>query len=132
GEPEEMSSSLAFADLDGDGHLDLYVTNYVTSLKVCQNPDGTYGSCSPTNFDAQQDRLYHSRGDGTFGDLTEAAGIVAPDGKGLGVVVVDLDDDGRPDIYVANDTTPNFLFVNVGRPGEPKFIESGLESGSAL
>lgn len=132
GGSEEMTSSLAFADLDLDGHLDLYVVNYVTSLKVCQDSDGAYHSCSPTNFDAQQDRLYRNRADGTFEDVTEASGVVAADGKGLGVVVADFDDDGRPDIYVANDTTPNFLFQNSSVEGNLTFLEKGLTSGVAL
>ena len=131
-DPDEMSSSLALADLDSDGLADLYVANYVANLKVCPNPDGTYNSCRPSNFDARQDRLYHNRGDGTLEDLTQASGIVVSDGKGLGVLVADLDDDGRPDVYVANDTTPNFLFRNTSEPGRPAFVEEGLITGTAV
>lgn len=140
---EHMNTSVALADLNRDGNLDLYVVNYVDSLRVCRNPQGRISTCDPNNFNAEQDRLYGSRGDGTFEDLTDTAGIVAPDGKGLGIVVADLDDDGWDDIYVANDGTPNFLFRNTtGESSEtevtggpsigPRFVEQGLISGVAL
>jgi hypothetical protein len=74
------------------------------------------------------DRFYRNRGDGTFEDATAGAGLAEPDGKGLGVVWSDLDDDGWPDLYVANDTTPNLLFRNLGG----RFEEIGLAAGVAL
>jgi tetratricopeptide (TPR) repeat protein len=110
---EEMSSSLALADLNRNGYLDLYVVNYVDSLKVCRDSRGQISTCDPQNFGAQQDRLYVNSGAGKFEEVTSSAGIVAADGKGLGVVIADFDEDGWPDIYVANDTTPNFLFHNL-------------------
>lgn len=136
----QMSSSVALADLDRDGDLDLYVSNYVDGLKVCRDPTGRISTCDPSNFDGEQDRLYLNAGDGTFVDVTEASGIVAPNGKGLGVLVADLDDDGWPDIYVANDGTPNFFFRSQPDQLEasssewpiPKFKEEGLISGLAL
>ncbi|QDT97367.1 FG-GAP-like repeat-containing protein [Gimesia aquarii] len=129
---EVMSSSAAFADLDRDGLLDLYVVNYLDSIKICHSPDGTYSSCNPSNFEGEQDRLYHNRGDGTFEDITSESGIVVPDGKGLGIIIADLNEDGLPDVYVANDTTPNFLFRNLGAEDGIRFVEEGLLSGVAL
>ena len=129
---EAMSSSAAFADLDRDGLLDLYVVNYLDSIKVCHSPDGTYSSCNPSNFKDEQDRLYYNRGDGTFEDITSESGIVVPDGKGLGIIIADLNEDGLPDVYVANDTTPNFLFRNLGAENGIRFVEEGLLSGVAL
>src|SRR4029077_13698404 len=73
--------------------------------------------------------LYHNNGDGTFTDITESSGIGKALGKGLGVVVADFDDDGKPDIYVANDTTMNFLFHNLGGN---RFEDVSVLSGAAL
>ena len=125
----EMSSSLALADLDRDGNLDLYVVNYVDSLRICRDSQGNVSTCNPQNFSGVQDRLYQNSGDGRFVDVTSTAGVVTGDGKGLGVVTADLDDDGWVDIYVANDTNPNFLFKNLGGM---RFEEIGLASGTAL
>jgi hypothetical protein len=129
-----MSSSAAFADLDADGNLDLYVATYVESLKVCRAADGRVSACDPHSHEGPPDVLYRSNGDGTFTDVSEPSGVAAAeDGKGLGVVVADLDEDGKPDIYVSNDTTPNFLFANRTAPGGPlRFEERGLAAGAAL
>jgi hypothetical protein len=129
---QAWSSSLALADLNRDGNLDLYVVNYVDQLKVCRTPDGGYACCDPANFNGQQDRLYQSRGDGRFQDVTNASGILHSNGNGLGVLIVDLDDDRWPDIYVANDTTPNFLFHNERSSGPPTFTSHGLLAGVAV
>ena len=114
------STSAAFADLDDDGDLDLYVTNYVAYS--FRDPPCFLGtteqlpiSCSPMERAAVADRLWENLGDGTFRDSSKSSGIhdVAA-GKGLAVEIVDLNNDGRLDIYVANDTTENFLFINEG------------------
>jgi len=133
---EKMSSSLAAVDLNRDGNLDLYVVNYVDALKVCRNAQGEYSTCRPENFNGEQDELYLNRGDGSLEDITANSGITISDGKGLGVVTADLDGDGWPDVYVANDTTPNFLFHNQGQqsdtPGRVQLVERGLLSGAAM
>ncbi|MGE5193092.1 MAG: FG-GAP-like repeat-containing protein [Deltaproteobacteria bacterium] len=129
------STSLAWGDLDRDGNLDMYVANYVRDpVRVCRKESGALTTCHPHTFEAEQDVLYMSRGDGIFDDATHASGMLAPDGRGLGVIVADLDDDGWPDVYVANDGTPNFLFQNLGvQAGNGlKFAERGLTSGSSL
>lgn len=111
-------SSAMFFDMDADGDLDLYVTNYVHfSLQAYKKNKGGQGFAAyphPDQYLAAADLLYRNEGDGTFSDVTRAAGIVDLDGKGLGVAAVDLDGDDDLDIYVANDSTPNFLFENLG------------------
>ncbi len=111
--------SAGFFDLDNDGYLDLYVTNYL-DLKYETHPvcgaeaPARRSYCDPDAFSGVADRLYRNRGDGTFDDISERSGIANPEGKGLGVVMADIDGDGRMDIYVANDKTRNFLFKNNG------------------
>jgi hypothetical protein len=119
GGASEWSTSTGFLDYDRDGDLDLYVTNYLDySLK--DNPfcglrkDGYRMYCHPTMFDGMADRLFRNNGNGTFTDVSRAAGIANPAGKGLGVVFCDFDRDGDPDIYVANDMVRNFLYKNNG------------------
>lgn len=132
---EHWSTSLGWGDLNRDGYLDLYVVNYVVGhLRPCRNGAGRDVLCHPQIFVAAPDLLYLNRGDGTFADVTREAGLIAPDGRGLGVVIADFDDDGWPDIYVANDGNPCFLFHNL-RPdsqGIPHFAEIGFPSGTAL
>jgi hypothetical protein len=127
------SSSAAWGDLDGDGDLDLYVCNYVDydphHPLPCGSVDGRPGTCHPKHVDAVQDECYFNQGDGTFTGEAEKSGMYAPDGKGLGVVIADFNNDALPDIYVANDTTPNFLFIN---QGEGRFVESANVLGCAV
>jgi hypothetical protein len=112
------STSAAFADLDGDGDLDLYVATYVDfpakSAPFCAAPDGRRDYCGPEDLPAQPDRLYRNNGDGTFTEVSRTAGIDLPEGRGLGVLVADLTGDHRPDVYVANDSSPCWLFANRG------------------
>jgi hypothetical protein len=127
------SASCAFGDIDNDGYVDLYVTNYVDfsvqNNKYCVYTGDTRVYCHPNVYNGVPDILYRNNGDGTFTDVSRAAGIYRPDGKGLGVVFGDYDGDGWIDIYVANDSTPNFLFHNKGKG---VFEEVGLLAGVAV
>ena len=128
------SSSCAFADYDRDGNLDLYVVNYIV-FDIHENPwcglkeKGIRAYCEPDNFPAQSDTLFRNNGDGTFTDVTKSAGIYNTTGKGLGVVWGDYNNDGVPDIYVANDSTENFFYHN---NGDGTFEEVGFMVGVAL
>lgn len=127
------SSSAAFADADADGDLDLYVARYVDydpdEPIFCGDPEtGERRYCDPSLFVGSDDRYFVNDGDGKFQDATEAAGLGAADGRGLGVVFTDLDGDGHPDVYVANDETLNFLFRNLG---SGRFEDLSLASGTA-
>jgi len=119
GGANEWSTSAGFFDYDKDGKLDLYVANYL-DIRKGENPwcgerrPGYRTYCNPTIFDGVPDRLFHNNGDGTFTDVSRQAGIANPAGKGLGVVFCDVDRDGWPDIYVANDLVRNFLYRNKG------------------
>jgi hypothetical protein len=116
GDPR-WSASAAFADIDNDGDLDLYVANYIDftldNNKYCgeQGP-GRRAYCHPDEYNGVPDSLYRNKGNGVFEDVSAAAGVADPIGKGLGVVFLDLIDDGWQDIYVANDKTINFLYLN--------------------
>ncbi len=117
GDPR-WSSSAAFADYDRDGDLDLYVCNYVDftieTHKYCgERRPGYQAYCHPDEYGGVADTLYRNDG-GRFTDVTRAAGVHNPLGKGLGAVWGDYDSDGDPDLYVANDRTPNFLYRNNG------------------
>jgi enediyne biosynthesis protein E4 len=127
----EWSVSSAFADVDADGDLDLYVVNYVTydlAMEPCLDPDtGLLEYCHPRFYQAESDVLYRNEGDGTFVDVSREAGIGnAIEGKGLGVAACDYDNDGWVDIYVANDTTRNFLYRN---QGDGTFLDVALAAG---
>jgi hypothetical protein len=112
----------AFADLDGDGDLDLYVVHYLAdTVDAAGNPTvscnalaGAIGYCPPSAFSPEPDSLFRNNGDGTFSDVSAASGIARSAGNGLGLAIADFDDDGRLDIFVANDRTPNHLFHNLG------------------
>ena len=128
------STSCAFADVDNDGRVDLFVTNYVDAAvdnnKFCGDPGRRLRVyCHPLNYNPLPNVLYHNNGNGTFSDVSAQAGIGAYRGNGLGVVVGDYDDDGWPDVFVANDTMPNFLFHNEGKG---LFREVGLLAGVAV
>ena len=114
-EADRFSSGCAFLDLDADGYLDLYVVNYV-QFDLETNPEctrqGVRTYCTPEALQGAADILYRNNGDGTFTDITAKSGISGANGKGLGIVCGDIDNDGDVDIFVANDTTPNFLYRN--------------------
>ena len=126
----DWSTSAAFFDMENDGDLDLYVTNYVdTSFEtnpLCELKNiRTY--CYPGNYDGVADRLYQNLGGGRFRDVSAASGILNAEGKGLGVVAADFDDDGWTDLYVANDTVRNFHYRNNRQGG---FEDMTLLSGT--
>ena len=127
------STSAAWADFNGDGLPDLFVTQYVDWTLATNAPCQPLGPgtppdvCPPTRFNPLPPKLYLNNGDGTFRDASEGSGLKP--GKGLGVVAADFDEDGRPDIYVANDTVPNQLYLN---KGNGKFEEKGVFRGVAL
>ncbi len=127
------SASCAFGDVDNDGYVDLFVTNYVDfgvkNNKYCVYSGDTRVYCHPNVYNGIPDILYRNNGDGTFSDVSRQAGIYRTTGKGLGVVFGDYDGDGWQDIYVANDSVPNFLFHNKGKG---VFEEVGLLAGVAV
>jgi hypothetical protein len=133
------STGAAFADYDGDGNVDLFVTNYLDfhlddlpafgAASTCKYR-GLDVQCGPRGMPGAGDGLYHNNGDGTFTEVSKAAGTNDPDGYyGLGVVWSDFSNTGRPEPFIANDATPNFLYRN---DGNGKFSEVGMETGTAL
>jgi hypothetical protein len=129
---KEWGTSASFFDYDNDGYLDLYVCNYLSF-----NPDGQVACdffegrpyCYLSRFKGSPSALYHNNRDGTFTDVSRAAGIAQHFGKGLGVITFDYNNDGKVDIFQANDGTPNFLFRN---NGDRTFSEVALEAECAL
>jgi enediyne biosynthesis protein E4 len=132
GDPR-YSTSAAFLDYDRDGDLDLFVCNYLrwdakTELP-CFAGDRVRIYCPPTRYPGARSTLYRNEGGGRFRDVTTAAGIRNPAGKSLGVAVYDLNRDGRPDLYVANDLEPNCAFIQ-GADG--RFSDQAPELGIAV
>jgi hypothetical protein len=127
------NASCAFGDIDNDGDVDLYVTRYVDYTpegnKYC--PLRTARAyCHPNEYNGLPHLLFRNNGNGTFTDISLESGILQrPNGNGLGIVFGDYDNDGWIDIYVANDSTPNFLFHNLGKG---KFEEVGFRAGVAV
>jgi len=122
------STSAAFFDYDNDGYLDLFVCRYLdwdfSKNIFCGDSRPGYRSyCHPDNFKGVSNILYHNNGDGTFTDVTRKAGLQTADGKALGVVCADFNDDGRVDIFVANDAVRNYLYIN---NGDGTFTENAL------
>lgn len=127
----QWGTSAAFLDYDNDGYLDLFVCNYLDYDEKnlpCTFYEGK-PYCLIKKFDGSASSLFHNNGDGTFADVSQKAGIAELKGKGLGVIAVDYDNDGRTDIFQANDAAANFLFHN---SGDGTFSEVALEAGVAL
>ncbi|TDJ75652.1 MAG: CRTAC1 family protein [Planctomycetota bacterium] len=124
----------AFLDYDGDGDLDLFLVNYIgwaSSRELeCPSSRGGRDYCNPNNYDTPaRDVLYRNDGGGRFTEVSEAAGLHAAFGNGLGIAWGDVNGDGRVDVYVANDGMPNQLWMNVGGG---RFEDRGLEAGCAV
>ncbi len=137
-EPPRWSTGCAFVDYDRDGYLDLFVANYIElDLATAPVPEsgpclykGVLVACGPPGLAGGKNILYHNNGDGTFSDVSEAAGITQANGTyGLGVLTADFDNDGWPDIYVANDSTASALYRN---QQDGTFVDVGIIAGAAL
>jgi enediyne biosynthesis protein E4 len=131
--PRELSTSAAWVDFDKDGHLDLVVGNYVqwaqeTDL-YCTLDGKSKSYCTPESYKGTAARLWHNRGDGTFEDVTQKAGLGDPTSKTMGIAVLDYDNDGWPDLLFSNDTQPNKLYRN---KGNGTFSEKGVIAGIAF
>ena len=131
--PKEFSTSAAWVDYDEDGRLDLVVANYVqwspeTDL-YCTLDGKSKSYCTPESYKGTSVRLWHNRGDGTFEDATQKAGLGDPTSKTLGIAVLDYDNDGWPDLAFSNDTQPNKLYHN---NGNGTFTEKAVVAGVAF
>lgn len=135
---QRHNTGCAFLDYNKDGNLDLFVANYIDfDPKTAPLPEsgpckykGILVACGPPGLQGGKNILFRNNGDGTFSDVSEAAGILKTEGTfGLGVIVADFDNDGWPDIYVANDSTSSALYRN-NRDGT--FTDIGIESGAAF
>lgn len=127
---DRWTTAAGFADLDLDGDLDLVAVTYVEidprNTPDCRDPLDKPMHCPPGHFPAQVDHLFRNNGDGTFTDVSREAGFDVPAGLGLGLTIVDLDEDGKLDVFVANDAAPDFYFHNLGGL---RFEEIGVNSG---
>ena len=127
------SIAATFFDYDRDSFLDLYVVNYVDfsleNHKNCLGISTLPDYCTPNSYVASADQLFRNNGDGSFEDVSRESGILDKRGNGLGVLALDVNEDGNMDLYVANDATPNFLWVQ-SEVGE--FVERALETGVAV
>ena len=130
--PQDLSSSAAWVDYDRDGHLDLVVANYVQWSPekdlYCTMDGKTKSYCTPESYKGTSVRLWHNRGDGTFEDATKKAGLYDETSKSLGIAILDVNQDGWPDIAISNDTQPNKLYIN-NRNGT--FTEQAVLAGVA-
>ncbi|MFV2066671.1 MAG: FG-GAP-like repeat-containing protein [Pirellulales bacterium] len=135
---ERWTTSCLLADVNGDGCPELYDVNYVEGSdvfdRICKHADGPPRMCMPFHFPGAQDQLHLNLGDGHFKEVTRVAGIEAFDGKGLGIVAGDFDGSGRLSLFIANDTTPNFFFVNEtpARGEMPAYVDRALLMGLGL
>jgi hypothetical protein len=138
GNGKRWNSGCAFVDYDRDGKLDLFVANYIDlDLATAPVPEsgpclykGVMVACGPPGLNGGKNILFHNNGDGTFSDVSQSSGILDANGTyGLGVLTGDFDNDGWPDIYVANDSTASALYQN---QKNGKFKDIALEAGCAL
>ncbi len=113
---EAWTVSCAIVDLDGDGMPDLFDVNYLQGEQIfttiCVDGRGEPHVCRPTVFESAVDRIWLNRGDGRFAGMSSEAGLNLPDGRGLGLIVADFNSDGRLDVFVGNDQSPNYLLLN--------------------
>ena len=127
-----FGASAAWLDYDHDGKVDLFVANYVQWTAkgdlFCSLDGSTKSYCTPESYKGTRSRLYHNLGNGRFEDVAEKAGLGDPASKSLGVTVLDYNNDGWPDLFVANDTQPNKLYRNLGNGS---FKEEGMTAGVA-
>jgi hypothetical protein len=132
GKPADtLSVAAAWFDYDNDGLLDLIVDNYTTwtpQTDIRCSTGGVEHYCDPQRYRSAPPRLYRNLGHGKFEDVTDKSGLGASPGKGMGISIADFNNDGWPDIFIANDTEPNSLFIN---RGNGTFEEKGLELGVA-
>jgi hypothetical protein len=128
-----FSTSAAWLDYDKDGKLDLFVCNYVEwsveKDQFCTLDGKNKSYCTPQSYKGQSSTLYHNRGNGTFENVTQRAGLNDPSGKSLGVAVFDYNNDSWPDLFVADDTEPNKLYKN---NGNGTFTDEALTAGVAF
>jgi len=128
-----FSTSATWIDFDRDGFVDLFICNYVRwtpETDIFCSADGKRKSyCTPEAYPGATSWLFRNKGNGTFEDVTAAAGLLDPTSKALGVTLLDYNRDGWPDLFVANDTQPNKLYRNTG---EGRFVETALEAGLAF
>jgi len=127
----QVGAGTCFLDMDKDGDLDLYVSNYLKfsyEEHVASMADGYRTYANPKNYPPLPDTLYRNNGDGTFTDVSEASGVRNHAGWGMGITCGDYDNDGDTDVFIGNDVAENFLFQNDGRG---HFEEVGLATGAA-
>lgn len=138
GSPKRWNTGCAFVDYDRDGKLDLFVANYIDmDLATAPVPEsgpclykGIMVACGPPGLNGAKNMLFHNNGDGTFTDVSESSGILKTDGTyGLGVLTGDFDNDGWPDIFVADDSTASVLYQN---QKNGKFLDVAQDAGCAL
>jgi len=128
---EGWSTSAVWFDYDNDGKLDLFVCGFVEyglNSVTCGSANGKFSYCTPLHYEPRVSSLYHNNGDGTFTEVGHLTDIGKNPGKAHGVVVTDINNDGLMDIFVANDTSPNYLYAN---RGGGKFEEIGVAAGVA-
>ena len=130
--PGTLSVAAAWFDYDNDGLLDLIVSNYTiwtpqTDFRCTMGSEEYY--CDPRRYKNVPPRLYHNLGNGKFEDVTEKSGLAKYPGKGMGISIADFNDDGWPDIFIANDTEPNSLFINMHNG---TFARTRARTGSRL